>query len=254
MRSDVTRMNIPPSEAYKTLDLTLSTGRIRNDSIAIAQAVNRDGQEVDSVLNRYENLANAAKTYVFTVIVRDGRAVCTIHYPGILQVTGYTALEYSTSPVLWLTMVQEDDKQLVLEQVAQLLRGESPLPIKHRINHKDGSQRWVRNTSVPVRDSQGTLIAYDGLVADISQSEYTEEAQVHQIAELTAALSMVKTLHSLLPVCCSCKNIRDDEGYWQQIESYIEGHYPAISFTHGLCPACARKLYPAYYDEVEKVA
>lgn len=61
--------------------------------------------------------------------------------------------------------------------------------------------------------------------------------------ELAAALSQVKALKGLLPICAACKKIRKDDGYWQQIESYIAEHSEA-DFTHSICPACAKKLYP----------
>jgi len=61
--------------------------------------------------------------------------------------------------------------------------------------------------------------------------------------ELEEALAKVKMLSGLLPICASCKKIRDDEGYWQQVERYIEEHSD-IRFSHGLCPDCARRLYP----------
>ncbi|MFO7601408.1 MAG: hypothetical protein R6X27_16615 [Candidatus Desulfacyla sp.] len=68
------------------------------------------------------------------------------------------------------------------------------------------------------------------------------------IEELKQALSEVKTLRGFLPICANCKKIRDDRGYWNRIEAYIEEHSDA-QFSHGICPECARKLYPAYYKE-----
>ena len=65
------------------------------------------------------------------------------------------------------------------------------------------------------------------------------------VAELQIALSEVKVLGGLLPICSSCKKIRDDEGYWNQIESYIQQHSDA-EFSHGICPDCASELYPRY--------
>ncbi len=62
------------------------------------------------------------------------------------------------------------------------------------------------------------------------------------IDELKTALGQVKTLKGLLPICASCKKIRDDKGYWNQIESYITTHSEA-EFSHGICPECARRLY-----------
>ena len=63
------------------------------------------------------------------------------------------------------------------------------------------------------------------------------------ISELREAMSEVKTLSGLIPICASCKKIRDDKGYWNQIESYIKEHSGA-NFSHGICPDCVKKLYP----------
>lgn len=73
-----------------------------------------------------------------------------------------------------------------------------------------------------------------------------EEERERLIVELQEALAEVKALSGLLPICTSCKKIRDDEGYWKQIERYIQERSEA-QFSHGLCPECAAKLYPDYY-------
>jgi AmiR/NasT family two-component response regulator len=66
--------------------------------------------------------------------------------------------------------------------------------------------------------------------------------------ELEAALAKVKTLRGLLPICAGCKKIRDDRGYWQQVEDYVRDHSEA-EFSHGLCPDCARRLYPDLFED-----
>ena len=65
------------------------------------------------------------------------------------------------------------------------------------------------------------------------------------IDELQKALAKIRTLQGLLPICASCKRIRDDKGYWNQIELYISEHSEA-EFTHGICPECLERLYPEY--------
>jgi sigma-B regulation protein RsbU (phosphoserine phosphatase) len=65
------------------------------------------------------------------------------------------------------------------------------------------------------------------------------------ISRLQDALDNIKKLSGLLPICSSCKKIRDDKGYWNQIEQYIAEHSEA-EFSHGICPDCVRKLYPQY--------
>jgi hypothetical protein len=73
--------------------------------------------------------------------------------------------------------------------------------------------------------------------ADIEKSEI--------IAQLHKALEEVKTLSGFLPICASCKKIRDDKGYWNQIEAYISEH-SEVEFSHGICPECIKKLYPDF--------
>ncbi|SMC78149.1 Response regulator receiver domain-containing protein [Desulfocicer vacuolatum DSM 3385] len=67
----------------------------------------------------------------------------------------------------------------------------------------------------------------------------------HTMADLKKALSKVKTLSGFLPICSHCKKIRDDKGYWNQIEAYIHNHSDA-EFSHGICPECAQKYYPDF--------
>ena len=69
------------------------------------------------------------------------------------------------------------------------------------------------------------------------------------VEELRKALGEVKQLSGFLPICSSCKRIRDDKGYWNQIESYISSHSEA-QFSHGICPECVKKLYPEQYESI----
>ncbi|MCB9641188.1 MAG: hypothetical protein H6728_04345 [Myxococcales bacterium] len=69
--------------------------------------------------------------------------------------------------------------------------------------------------------------------------------------ELEQAISQVQTLRDLIPLCASCKSVRDDDGYWQQVEEYLS-RYTKTSFTHGICPACAERLYPDLYQKQDE--
>ena len=64
-----------------------------------------------------------------------------------------------------------------------------------------------------------------------------------KVQELRQALEQIKTLRGIVPICANCKKIRNDEGYWQQVEVYVRNHTEA-EFTHGICPECIKKLYP----------
>jgi CheY-like chemotaxis protein len=74
-----------------------------------------------------------------------------------------------------------------------------------------------------------------------------QEKLNEKIRQLEEAISQVKTLSGIVPICASCKKIRDDEGYWNQVEAYITAHSSAI-FSHGICPDCVKVLYPDECD------
>jgi DNA-binding response OmpR family regulator len=82
---------------------------------------------------------------------------------------------------------------------------------------------------------------------ELAERKRAEQALRETNAELAAALANVKSLSGLLPICASCKGIRDDKGYWTQVETYISENSEA-TFTHGLCPDCLRRLYPGLED------
>ncbi len=117
--------------------------------------------------------------------------------------------------------------------------------IKTELRHrrKDG-------TEFPVEVSAGLLefgghqyiLAFD---RDITARRRVEMARENLIQDLKDAFEKIKTLKGLLPICASCKKIRDDTGYWSQIETYIATHSEA-EFSHGLCPDCVEKLYPGF--------
>ena len=69
--------------------------------------------------------------------------------------------------------------------------------------------------------------------------------------ELQEAIGKVKTLSGLLPICASCKKVRDDQGYWSQIEDYVKQHSDA-DFSHSICPECMQKLYPEVYERIKE--
>lgn len=86
----------------------------------------------------------------------------------------------------------------------------------------------------------GFFVVYS-IVLSIVKEDLNERRRL--IEELQKALGEVKQLSGILPICASCKKIRDDQGYWEQIESYIRDHSEA-QFSHGICPECVKKLYP----------
>jgi phosphoserine phosphatase RsbU/P len=75
-----------------------------------------------------------------------------------------------------------------------------------------------------------------------------QDALAAKVEELHQALDQIKTLRGIVPICANCKSIRDDQGYWSQVEVYVRDHTEA-EFTHGICPVCIKKLYPELYQD-----
>jgi len=84
--------------------------------------------------------------------------------------------------------------------------------------------------------------------AEIVERERVEQDLETNISELKSAIAEVETLRGIIPICASCKKIRDDKGYWTQLESYFHKHSIA-EFSHGICPDCFQELYPEYTEE-----
>jgi len=103
--------------------------------------------------------------------------------------------------------------------------------------------RWLDLRSSELRNRRGRLDARLIVVQDISARRQMELEKERLIGELQAALGEVKTLSGLLPICSSCKRIRDDRGDWRSLERYLADHSDA-RFTHSLCDDCLRRLYP----------
>ncbi len=122
-------------------------------------------------------------------------------------------------------------------------------PFVYARNPERGTTYWDW-TVQPVQEAGG---APDGLLltlADVTERERAaialrESESRHRdlVSELQATLANVRTLRGLLPICASCKGIRDDHGYWSKVEQYLSEHAD-VRFTHGLCPECYARLYP----------
>lgn len=117
-----------------------------------------------------------------------------------------------------------------------------------RLKRWDGATIGVEDSARAVRDAQGQVIYYEGSLVDITERKRAEAEREKLIAELQQALAEVKALSGLLPICASCKKIRNDQGYWTQLELYISAHSQA-RFTHGICPDCMKKLYPELSED-----
>ena len=106
-----------------------------------------------------------------------------------------------------------------------------------------GRRRYLIFDASPVYHRSGELLGAVETLQDITVLKQMEEEKERLNVELKEALQQIKTLSGLIPICAACKKIRDDKGYWNQLENYLEEHSDAV-FSHGLCPECFREYFP----------
>mgnify|MGYP001564979759 FL=1 len=114
---------------------------------------------------------------------------------------------------------------------------------------KDGTEFPLELSLDSWQTEQGRF--FSGIIRDISVRKKIESEREKLLRELQEALANIKTLKGLIPICVSCKKIRDDKGFWQKVESYIESHSEA-EFTHGYCPACAERIKKEFLENETK--
>jgi PAS domain S-box-containing protein len=176
-------MGAPQSELLRSQQ----TGRHLKTELIIAERQQAD-QAIRESEQRYKRLLASVTDYVYTVKLTEGRVTGTAHGLGCEAVTGYTPHEFEQDRGLWYRMILEPDRPAVLAQAERILKGKEPPPLEHRILHKSGSIRWIRNTPVPRKDEAGRLVGYDGLVSDITERKRAEEElQATQLQLIHAA-------------------------------------------------------------------
>lgn len=116
---------------------------------------------------------------------------------------------------------------------------------------ENGVSRCFIVTATPLLDKTGRRTGIIESFQDISARRQLEQEKEQLITDLQEAMTKVKLLSGFLPICASCKKIRDDKGYWTQIETYIRNHSEA-EFSHGICPECAEKLYGKFMMNPQK--
>jgi hypothetical protein len=133
--------------------------------------------------------------------------------------------------------------------LVRALRGESFDDMELFIRNSQLSEGiFVSITGRPMRDSLNNVIGGVAVLRDVTEKKKLMENQETLIRRYAEALCEVKTLSGLLPISAKCKKIRDDQGYWKQIEVYITQHSNA-EFSHGICPSSAVELYPEIFDK-----
>ena len=128
---------------------------------------------------QYRTMVNNINEYVYSVSFEDNAITSTYHSPKCVDITGYSSEDYAQDPFLWFTMIHEDDREQVTLFWDAINAGKTPAPIRHRILHKDGSERWILNSCSVQRMEKGGVTAIsrlDGFILDITDLKLAEKS------------------------------------------------------------------------------
>ncbi len=185
-----------------------------------------------------------------TVSDKSGRILETNHEAvRILELSDEEHRKRRIDDARW-RIICPDGALMPVEEYASVraLREGRPIEnVQMGVVKENGQTVWLNVTAAPIPlEDYGVVITY----GDVTRLKNIEAERERLITELQTALTAVKQLTGLLPICASCKKIRDDRGYWQQVEVYIEKH-SEVEFSHGICPDCMAKLYPNTYQKLQ---
>lgn len=122
---------------------------------------------------------------------------------------------------------------------------------EYELMRKDGTPLQTEHSIMPLLDEEGTRIGWVSVVKDITRRKQAEQEKDQLVLDLQDALSQVKMLGGLLPICAYCKRIRGKDGNWSEVEEYIEKKTEA-TFSHCYCPECTKKHHPEVYERLRK--
>jgi PAS domain S-box-containing protein len=158
--------------------------------------------------------------------------------------TGLTILD-AVGSVFWELFIVEEERQAFIDLFGDLQPARFPLEVQGRLRASREKACHVLWSCTSICSDAGSVDFVIVTGIDVTALKQAERENENLILELQAALAKVKTLKGLLPMCANCQKIRDDHGQWHHVEEYIRDHSEA-DFTHGICPECAKVLYPQF--------
>ncbi len=158
------------------------------------------------------------------------------------NINAYKRLGYTKDEFLKLSITDFDDSLPMIRNKMDKLLMQSDIVYQESVHkRKDGSFLPVETgAKILYREGKSILLAF---VRDISERKKIEDEKEEYVEKLQKAFDEIKVLQGIIPICSYCKKIRDDNGYWNQVEQYISEHTD-VMFTHGICPDCRKKHFP----------
>jgi hypothetical protein len=152
--------------------------------------------------------------------------------------------------LLW-DMVHPEDAPRLRHEDQEANETGSRFQSEVRIVLPSGGTKWIQLTSMPSDRTVDGQTVWSGVILDVTERKRAEEEKDRVVRQLKLALAEVETLSGLLPICAYCRKVRDDSGYWSQLESYLAEH-SGTRFSHGICPECEAEHYPELVEDGEE--
>jgi PAS domain S-box-containing protein len=140
----------------------------------------------------------------------------------------------------WRSLIHPKDREETVKRCLEAAEHPRGRELEYRAIVANGREVWLRDVVSVIENEEGKKTLC-GFMLNVTKHKQAELERERLIEDLKEALARIKTLSGLLPICAWCKKIRDDKGYWRQVESYIKDHSEA-DFTHGICPECRKKM------------
>jgi len=210
----------------------------RNELEKRVKELEKDFLESHKIKMELFRIKRAIETTGDAIGVTDSHGDLIYQNKALTELFGYTAEELKEAGGPTVLYESQHVAEEVFETIVKGKSWHGEIEMVSRIGRKFP----VSLHADAIFDDAGKHIGVIGIHRDITEVKQAEEERERLIGELQKALDNINTLEGLLPICSECKKIRDDKGYWKQIEGYIETHSNAL-FSHGLCPECMDKIY-----------
>ncbi len=217
----------------------IKTKENQNNISTLIQGEKTDQVDSQDILHI---VLNAINSTVGGLIITDLNGIIKYANPSFCKMFDYTFEEIlDTNAALLFSTKEIRD----FSDVLKIVDISKDTTEEFIVQTSNNSSLIVQVAASNVFSNAGQLVGRMASFVDITKRKELEIDREKMIEELQDALEKIKTLKGIIPICASCKKIRDDKGYWKQIETYIKEHSEA-DFSHGLCPDCVKKLYPDY--------
>ncbi len=257
------RLNIPVIYLTAHADeTTISRAKITEPFGYITKPINDRDLRVNIEIALYKHqteralqerelwLATTLKSIGEGVIATDSKGTVLFLNPVAEQISGWRQTEVIGLPFSTVfRLVDEDTGEPVPPPVEEVIRsGQTTAADRHVcLQTKSHACVPVTCTTAAIKYDSGEVVGAVVVFQDITLQRHAEAEREQLITELQDALGTIKILSGIIPICASCKKIRDTEGHWVAPEVYLSERSRA-EFSHGICPDCAKKLYPDLYD------